>query len=43
MFIRKTTETIDILNWVIPKDRFVIVWSTPGLLLLHVYYPIVLR
>jgi cytochrome P450 len=30
MFIRKTTETINIVDWVIPKDRFVIAWSTPS-------------
>lgn len=30
MFIRKTTETINILGWVIPKDHFAIAWSTPG-------------
>jgi hypothetical protein len=30
MFIRKTTENINNLEWVIPKDRFVIAWSTPG-------------
>ena len=36
MFIRKTTETINILGWVIPKDRFVIAWSTPGQLFLCV-------
>ncbi|KAF2446586.1 cytochrome P450 [Karstenula rhodostoma CBS 690.94] len=30
MFIRKTTEAINILDWVIPKDQFVIAWSTPG-------------
>jgi hypothetical protein len=30
MFIRTTTETINILDWVIPKDRFVIAWSTSG-------------
>ena len=35
MFIRKTTETINILGWVIPKDRFVIAWSTPGQLCLY--------
>ncbi|KAF1951449.1 cytochrome P450 [Byssothecium circinans] len=30
MFIRKTTEAINILDWIIPKDRIVIAWSTPG-------------
>ncbi|PVH97765.1 cytochrome P450 [Periconia macrospinosa] len=30
MFIRKTTETVNILEWIIPKDRFAIAWSTPG-------------
>ncbi|KAF2637119.1 hypothetical protein P280DRAFT_521635 [Massarina eburnea CBS 473.64] len=30
MFIRKTTEVINIMSWAIPKDRFVIAWSTPG-------------
>lgn len=30
MFIRKTTEPISILEWIIPKDRFTIAWSTPG-------------
>lgn len=30
MFIRKTTEPIKIVDWIIPKDRFVIAWSTPG-------------
>lgn len=35
MFIRKTTEEINILEWVIPKDRFVIAWSTPGQLFLY--------
>jgi cytochrome P450 len=30
MFIRKTTEPIDILGWVIPKDQFAIAWSTSG-------------
>lgn len=36
MFIRKTTEAINIMEWVIPKDRFVIAWSTPGQLFLCV-------
>jgi cytochrome P450 len=35
MFIRKTTETINIMDWIIPKDRFVIAWSTPGQLSLY--------
>jgi hypothetical protein len=35
MFIRKTTETINILDWIIPKDRFVIAWSTPGQFFLY--------
>jgi hypothetical protein len=30
MFIRKTTEPIDNLGWIIPKDHFAIAWSTPG-------------
>jgi cytochrome P450 len=30
MFIRKTTEDISIMDWVIPKNRFVVAWSTPG-------------
>jgi hypothetical protein len=30
MFIRKTTEPITVLEWIIPKDRFTIAWSTPG-------------
>ena len=30
MFIRKTTETININEWTIPRDQFVIAWSTPG-------------
>ena len=36
MFIRKTTEAINILEWVIPKNRFVIAWSTPGQLFVYV-------
>lgn len=35
MFIRKTTEAINIMEWVIPKDRFVIAWSTPGQFFLY--------
>lgn len=30
MFIRKTTETIDIGDWAVPGDHFVIAWSTPS-------------
>lgn len=30
MFIRKTTTPINIVDWVIPKESFVIAWSTPG-------------
>lgn len=30
MFIRKTTETLNISHWIIPKDQFAIAWSTPG-------------
>jgi cytochrome P450 len=30
MMIRKTTQPIDILGWVIPKDQFAIAWSTSG-------------
>jgi cytochrome P450 len=30
MFIRQTTEAISLVDWVIPKARFVIAWSTPG-------------
>jgi hypothetical protein len=36
MFIRKTTVATNILEWVIPKDCFVIAWSTPGQLFLYV-------
>jgi cytochrome P450 len=30
MFIRQTTEAISLVHWVVPKDRFVIAWSTSG-------------
>ncbi|KAF1975827.1 cytochrome P450 [Bimuria novae-zelandiae CBS 107.79] len=30
MFIRKTTQPTTIVDWLIPKDRFLIAWSTPG-------------
>jgi cytochrome P450 len=35
MFIRQTTEAIRLVDWVVPKDRSVIAWSTPGTSLVH--------
>ena len=37
MFIRRTIEAISIRDWIIPENRFVIAWSTPGKKKWHVY------
>jgi len=30
MFMRKTSESIDVGNWRIPANRYAVAWSTPG-------------